>query len=447
MAAGKMIDAKRRVDALTSYTINSHSFQSELGELLTTLQDYPAALLAYQKSLDLKPNQPGCHFNMAVLLRFLGEFEQAERECNRVIELDPLDGEVYLLRSELRTQTEHDNHIAELRRLLESRQWPWRSKMHLCYSLAKEYEDLGSYPQSFTYLKQGAELRRSQMQYRVSSDEQTIDKIIAVYDKSWFEKPTVGCDSLEPIFIVGLPRTGTTLLDRILSSHSQVTSAGELNNFSQQLLHQVYAKGNVKNKTELVARTVDLDFAKLGADYIQSTRPFTGETACFTDKLPLNFLYVGLIGAALPNAKIIHLTRDPMDACYAIYKKLFKNAYPFSYDLDDLGRYFLAYRRLMEHWEAVMPGRIYHLSYETLVEDTERQTSDLLEYCGLSWQDACLRFHENTQASTTASAVQVRTPMYTSSVGNWKNYSEQLASLQRILEKGNRPYPMLKGIL
>ena len=189
----------------------------------------------------------------------------------------------------------------------------------------------------------------------------------------------------------------------------------------------------------MVRSSAKLDFEQLGTTYLQSTRPFTGHTPRFIDKMPLNFLYVGLIHLALPKAKIINLQRYPMDTCYAVYKQLFVDAYPFSYDLKELAKYYAAYHHLMEHWNTVLPGVIHTIKYEDVVSDLEKETRRLLEYCGLEWQAQCLQFHENKEASTTASTAQIRMPVYQSSVGKWRNYREQLQPVVDILEQAGIP--------
>jgi hypothetical protein len=193
------------------------------------------------------------------------------------------------------------------------------------------------------------------------------------------------------------------------------------------------------DRDELVRLSAELDFKKLGEAYISSTRPFTGHTARFIDKLPLNYLYVGLIHLALPNAKVINLKRNPLDTCYAIYKQLFVDAYPFSYDLEELGRYYVAYHQLMEHWHVVLPGVIHTVGYEDLVSDIESESRPLLEFCGLDWQPQCLKFHESKDASTTASTVQVRQPVYQSSVGKWRDYEKQMQPIVKILQQAGVP--------
>jgi hypothetical protein len=189
------------------------------------------------------------------------------------------------------------------------------------------------------------------------------------------------------------------------------------------------------SREQQVQQTASLDFERLGQVYLDSTRPLTGSSPHFVDKMPLNFLYAGLIHLSLPEAKIIHLTRHPMDTCYAIYKRLFQDAYPWSYDPGEVARYYLAYRQLMSHWKKVMPGVIYDLAYEKLVTETESQARNVIAHCNLPWQAQCLHFHEQTQTSTTASASQVRQPVYSTSVGLWRKYARQLAPLANTLRE------------
>jgi hypothetical protein len=187
-------------------------------------------------------------------------------------------------------------------------------------------------------------------------------------------------------------------------------------------------------RPELIAATRDLDFAALGADYLERTRPGTSQRPHFTDKMPLNYLYCGLIRRALPNARIVHVTRHPMASCYAMFKTLFKDGYPFSYDLEDIARYYVGYRRLMDHWRTSMPGVIYDISYERLVRDQQSESRHLLAACGLGWEDGCLEFHRNPTVTTTASASQVRRPIYESSLKQWRHYECQLAGLRNQLQ-------------
>jgi len=409
---------------------------STLGMLYTQLERREEAVACYQRAAALEPERAKHYYNIAALQRSLGDIEQAEANFDKAIELDPADWEAIKVRSELRKQTPDDNHVDALQAMLDAGIADPRGEVHVCYALAKELEDLGDAARSFDYLKRGADKRRSLMRYDVQRDIDTMAAIEETFSAERFGGSVAGSSNSEPIFIVGMPRTGTTLVERILGSHSEVYPAGELGNFATVLMEQVRAlvSGPPPARDELVRLSASVDFRALGDAYVESTRPFTGQTPRFIDKLPLNFLYVGLIHLALPNATIINVRRHPLDTCYAVYKQLFVDAYPFSYDLGELARYYAAYDRLMRHWRRVMPDAVYTLDYETLVDDFEPEVRRLLEHCGLDFEDACLRFHENRAASTTASTVQVRQPVYRSSVGKWREYRTQLAPLIAALE-------------
>jgi tetratricopeptide (TPR) repeat protein len=404
-----------------------------LGTFYSFSGEQQLALEAYDRALQVAPRNTSITFNRATVRRFLGQAEAAESDYDTVIGARPNDYEAYTNRSQLRTQTPRRNHVAELERLLAGGIKNWRGEVEIRHALAKEYEDLGDYTRSFSHLEHGAKLRRRHLQYDINRDVATVDWIIEAFLQGP-NAPATGFPSREPIFIIGLPRSGTTLVERILGSHSSVTAAGERNDFSQALVAAV-GPGRAMPRRELVARSAMVDFASLGRDYLERTRPATGRTPHFTDKMPLNYLYCGIIHRALPNARIVHLTRHPLAVCYAIYKTLFKDGYPFSYDLEELGRYYVAYRKLMAHWHSTLPGVIHDLSYERLVRDQVGETRRLLEFCGLEWQDACLAFQRNTAATTTASATQVRQPLYDSSIDQWRHFAQQLEGLRRQLLK------------
>ena len=342
-----------------------------LGSFFSFVGDQHTALEAFEQAAALAPDNAHFVFNRATVRRFLGQLAAAEADYDRVIALRPADFEAYKNRSDLRTQTADRNHVAELEGLVARGFADWRSEVQIRYTLAKEYEDLGDYRKSFDELRQGARKRRENLRYDVANDASTVDWIIeafpadvatgGVHTHAALEAPAR--EPAAPIFIVGLPRSGTTLVDRILSSHSQVRSAGELNDFALSLVARVRGENGKEHlpRRELVARSACVDFAALGREYLARARAVVAEGR-FTDKMPLNYLYCGLIRRALPNAKIVHLTRHPMAAGYAMYKTLFKDGYPFSYDLDEIARYYIAYRKLMDHWSAVMPGAVYSLN-------------------------------------------------------------------------------------
>ena len=433
----KFAEAASLAESVAAKSPEDARAQDMAGGILSRCNDYQNALQYYENAVALVPANATYQFNLATVKRFLGDQVGAESCLDRAIDLNSDDFEAYHLRSDLRSQTAENNHVSALQERLSIPIQDWRGEMKLRFSLAKELEDLAEYEQSFAQLKQGADLRRRHMTYRVDSDLETIDRIVNVYSDEAFNQIQSGCPEERPIFIVGLPRTGTTLIDRILSSHDQVHSAGELNNFALALTRLARNEVGVNGNVSLVEQSAKLDFSALGEAYLASIDGRASASRFVTDKLPLNFLYCGLIHKALPEAKIIHVTRNPLDACYAMYKRLFRDAYPMSYDLTDLGRYYLAYRRLMQHWNRLLPDVIYPVAYEDLVANQEATSRSLIERCDLPWQDSCLRFQDNPAASTTASASQIRQPVYDSSIGKWRHYERELQPLIRILEKSD----------
>jgi tetratricopeptide (TPR) repeat protein len=434
LALERPLDAAEAARAAQRLASADAALLDSIGTVLSQANDQPGALAAYDRASALAPDEARIRFNRATVRRYLGALADAEADYDRVIALQPDDYEAYKNRAELRTQSAEKNHVAQLETLLARGVPHWQGEVQLRYALAKEYEDLGRYEASFEQLALGAALRRQHLRYDVRVDVATADWIIEAYPG----RPPAGDREQSPeapIFIVGLPRSGSTLVERILSSHSALESAGELKSFALAIVHAVAKQSGRASlpRRELVARSAELDFAALGREYLERARTAGAPAGRFTDKMPLNYLYCGLISRALPGAKIVHVSRHPMAACYAIHKSLFKDAYPFAYDLSELGQYYVAYRRLMLHWQRTLPGQIHELRYEKLVADQPGETRRLLEFCGLEWQDACVQFHLNPAASTTASAAQVRRPIYDSSVAQWRHYERQLAPLGRQL--------------
>ncbi len=439
VALNRVREAREVIEQLSVSGVAKAADFDTLGNLHSLCRDQLRAESCFRKAVELEPGRGHYWANLALALQANGDLGGAEGAFDRAIELAPEDYEAWLHRSRLRKQSLDRNHVSELEAQLTEGEKIWRAEMALRYALAKEYEDLEDYPRAFDQLQYGSRLRRSHMQHDNGADLAVMEAIIRKFSADYLASHARGCDSGEPIFIVGLPRTGTTLVERILGSHSEVFAAGELNNFAECLSRQVarLPSDGSTSRQEFVEASAAVDYNALGQNYVESTRPYTGDTPRFVDKLPLNFLYCGLILRALPNAKIIHLTRDPMDTCFAVYKTLFKQAYPFSYDLEELGQYYLAYRKLMLHWHSALPGRILDVNYEELTGNLEQECRRIFSYCGLEWENACLEFHTNTAPSMTASLAQVRQPVYRSSVGRWKHYREELKPLEAMLKAAN----------
>jgi tetratricopeptide (TPR) repeat protein len=434
LANGRLSEACAAAKAAQEIGAADPILLDAVGTIYSRANEQALAKSAYDQALELTPSNPQILFNRAAVRRFLGDFTGAETDYDRVIALNPTDYEAYKNRSDLRTQTDASNHVAELERVISQGVPDWRGEVQLRHALSKEYEDLGQYDAAFKHLHRGTKLRRDHIRYDVRTDVATVDWIMDAYPAT-ATRIHFETSEASPIFIVGLPRSGSTLVDRILGSHPNVSSAGELNCFALALVAAVRRQSGPSQlpRKELVTRSATVDFAALGHDYLVRARAAGAVTARFTDKMPLNYLYCGLINRALPNARIVQVKRHPMAVCHAMFKTLFEDGYPFSYDLAELAQYYIAYRRLMDHWQACLPGELYTVSYEALVADQEGETRKLLEFCRLDWDPACLDFHANPAPSTTASASQIRQRIYDTSVSQWRRYEKHLQPLADLL--------------
>ena len=429
MHAGDIAGARSRLTDIESSAGADSGAWRRLAEFHTHLNQHEQAATCAIRVATLKPYDSQAAYAKASALIAVGRMAEAEEILDELIGRTPEDADAWYSRATLRRQVPGHNHVAPLRAALAARS-PGSAPVALYYALAKELEDLGQYAESFAALAQGASARRRVLSYRVEADEQTIASIIRTFDRAWYESKAAGFEAAGPIFVVGLPRTGTTLVERILIRHDAVATVGEVNDLA---LAVTRTAGPTGGKEELVKAAARVDPAALGKSYWTAIQGYGHSRPHVVDKTPLNYLYLGLIAKSLPQARIVHVRRHPMASCYAMYKTLFRMGYPFSYNLEDLGRYYVAYSRLMNYWRALLPGRFLDLDYEALVADQEGSTRRLLEHCGLEWQSACLRFHENPAPTATASAAQVRQPIYPDSVDLWRNYRQELAPLTRHL--------------
>lgn len=406
-----------------------------VARILSDCQDLKGARQWLLGALDNLPATPAILADLAFTEFQLNLPDEAGQHIETLLGLQPYHPSALHLRSQLETQTEANNHIADLQQRIAQGADNPNLASAVGYALAKEYEDLGQYEASFDALQRGAGAYRSTLQYDSAVETSAHEDIRRAFTRSVFESLAPGYDAEGPIFVIGMPRTGTTLVERLLGSHSQVVSIGEFTDFPMMLRDfggQVQARS--AETLSAVDASLALDFQELGRHYVEAARDLAGDSPRFVDKLPFNFLYCGYIAAALPKAKLIHLTRDPLDTCYAVYKTLFFGAYSFSYDLDELVDYYISYRRMMDHWHQVLPGRILDVSYEALVQDPETQARRLLEGCGLEWEPAVLDFHSQDAPSTTASAMQVRRPFYTESIGAWHRAGDAFDVVRQKLE-------------
>lgn len=409
-----------------------------LGVVLVQCHAYERAADAFRRAVRLAPADAGLRFNLGTALTFLGDIDGAERELETCIGLNPNHWRAHHSLSQLRRQTKESNHIERLSALAERAVGKVTATTFLNMALAKELEDIGDYEGAFARCVAGKSAPRELLRYSRSKEKDLFDALASSFPTPYSNQTTQGSEAGDPIFIIGMPRTGTTLVDRIVSSHPRVQSAGELHNFPSAWKRALGGQSfEMFNPAHIVRASANgVDWRKLGDDYVSSTRAFTGSRPHFTDKLPHNFLYLGYIACALPNAKIICVRRHPLDTCLSNFRQLFAPESPYfdySYDLRDIGYYYILFDRLMAHWKTVFPGRILEVQYEALVTEQEKNSRAIVAHCGLEWDDACLAFEKNATPVTTASAVQVRAPMYTSALGRWRRYSSQLQPLREML--------------
>jgi tetratricopeptide (TPR) repeat protein len=408
-----------------------------IGRIHGKCDDPVAAGQLYQRAIDAGGSHPSLKFDLAGTQFFTGHFLAAERTLDALLAESPAHGHALHLRSILRRQTVGSNHVADLEGRLRSGFDEPAARAACLYALAKELEDLGESGKSFAVLTEAAATKRRTLRHDAAAERESIAGIRERWTAEAMQAASSGHDEAGPVFIVGMPRTGTTLVERMLGRHSEVRSAGELLDFGQALSAAAWRAQAAQPEKSLVEASLSLDFAALGRDYLTGAREAAAGSRWFVDKMPVNYIYCGLIRKALPQARIIHMVRDPLDTCFAIYKTLFNQSYLFSYDLDELANYYIAYHRQMQHWHAVMPGDILDVRYEDVVSDTETQARRLLDWCGLAWEDAVLAPSANTAPSTTASAAQVREPVHARSVGRWRDHEAALAPLRfRLLEAG-----------
>ena len=362
---------------------------------------------------------------------YQGEVAEAERLLESCIARDPLHGAAHRSLAKLHKQSRDSNHIDRLRKTLARLGEQHPQSPQLFYALFKELDDIGERDAAWQALARGMQLRRAQIRYDGQADAQLFAQLIGM-DMTTPE-PAAEMTGPVPIFIVGMPRSGTTLLERILGAHSDVKDAGELSDFTCQLRWMCDQFGPPMLDLALAKKAEDLDWAQLGQRYLQHTQWHAAGKSFYTDKLPANFLNVGFIAKALPQAKILHMVREPMDVCFSNLKELFAMGYPHSYDQADMADHYIGYRRLMAHWHQQLPGRILDVDYAELVTTPEEVARKVLSYCGLAWQDGVIDIQNRTSAVSTASSVQVREPIHRRFLAQWQHYAAHLNVLQERL--------------
>jgi tetratricopeptide (TPR) repeat protein len=434
----KPAEAVAQIDLLLAQSPADPNYRNLKAAALSQIGEYEQAIALYAGVLKDYPAQPKAWMSYGHALKTTGRQPEAIAAYRRAIELLPSFGEAYFSLANLKTFRFTDADIAAMRQQIARADLGDDDRLHFEFALGKAMEDQQAYAESFAHYAAGNRIRRGQVDY--DADEMTahMRRSEQFFTREFFAAHAgTGCDAPDPIFIVGLPRSGSTLIEQILSSHAQVEGTMELPEISAmaRLLGGRKKKTDDSAYPEILGTFDKARLKALGEEYLERTRVYRKtDRPFFIDKMPHNFLHIGMIKLILPNAKIIDARRHPSASALSVFKQNFARGQAFSYDLGDIGRYYRDYVRLMAHFDVVLPGAVHRVDYETMVDDTEAEISRLLDYCGLPFEAACLRFHENDRAVRTASSEQVRKPIFRDGIDQWRHYAPWLGALETALE-------------
>jgi len=438
-------DALTEVDKLLLAEPNNPNYRLLRGSYLVRKGDHAPALLLYEEFLQKYPQQSGAHMNYGHTLKTVGRLEESIAAYRTAIRLRPQTGEAYWSLANLKTFRFSDEDIADMQAQVDEENGDPDDQGHLLFALGKAMEDRKHFDESFQYYARGNAIRSKHHRHNAKTNVFDTVRQIKTLDGAFFEqRKGWGCTAPDPIFIVGLPRAGSTLLEQILASHSRVEGTSELPDIIaiSRRLGKKSRKNPASDYPEIL-ETLSADRAReLGEGYLESTRVRRHGPPFFIDKMPNNFQHVGLIHMILPNAKIIDARRHPMAGGFSCFKQLFAHGQTFTYNLTDFGYYYRDYVRLMDHWDDVLPGRVHRVQYEDMVADTENQIRRLLEYCELEFEEQCLRFYETERAIRTPSSEQVRQPVYKEGIEQWRNFEPWLGPLKEALGPLLDRYPI-----
>ena len=420
---------------LTRLKPDSADGHVSLAAVAAAAGNFDDAVEHYDHALEVEADHVGAMCGKGNALRTIGEQDGAIAAYRSAVKANPLQTEAYWSLANLKTFQFDEQEVEEMLALFDDDRIPPEGQAQLSNALGLDFEARKDYDRAFEFIDRGNRMRREQEFYdRVENEERTDLSIKTFSGQFLDDNGGHGCSDPAPIFVVGLPRSGSTLLEQILSSHSMVDGTHELADLARTVRANPVSKNPVAPYPTSLANIDGAGFAEMGIDYIERSRRHRGEAPFFTDKNPNNFVHLGLLHLILPNAKIINARRHPLDSCFGSYKQLFASGQPFTYDLVEIGEFYLQYQRLMDHWHDVLPGKVLDVHYEEVVADLEGQVRRVLDHCGLEFEDSCLRFHETERAVKSASSEQVRSPLYSSSVNLWRRYEKHLGPLIETLE-------------
>ena len=426
LSQGQLDNALKSFEWAVAYSPEYAEAHNSLGAALQELKQFEKAKVSFKKAVALNPQYAQGLHNLAILSEIINLPDEASEYYEKALAVEPNYAEAYRNQSRTKKYKKNDPQIAQMQSIYSNDNLSISDKVHINFALAKVNEDLGNQKDFFKHLDEGSRLRKKQLNYNINETEEFHSSLIRLFSEDQPKIKQLSLDPLDirPIFIVGMPRSGTSLVEQIISSHHSVHGAGELNNFKNVVTPAL--KNYIGNLTNTINED---DLLSIRKNYIKSLMDLNVSEKIITDKMPVNFRMIGLILTAIPEAKIIHLTRNPKATCWSNYKHYFANENGFTFDQEDLARFFILYQELMGFWHKSFPNKIHDISYERLTTHQEDETQKLLKYCELDWDNNCLNFHKNTRAVHTASASQVRQKMYQGSSDAWKKYEKFLQPL------------------
>lgn len=436
---GEALDAVQRVIKLQPNMPFGHMIR---GSILGKKDDHEGAINAFKEALEIEPEHIGSNMGLGNTLKTIGRYDEAVKSYKKCIEAQPLFSEAYWSLANLKTYSFDDDEIKNMEKHVQSQDLTPASKAFFHIAIANAKEKQMKYGEAWYHFHTGNELRRTSEIYDSVTTQVTHDALIETFDEEFVNSTKgSGCQSDAPIFILGLPRSGSTLIEQILASHSRVEGTRELPDISLLGRRLTKSKPPGIKYPDAVKHMTDEEKIEYGESYLETSKRYRTDKPRFIDKMPNNFAHIGFIKTILPNAKIINAKRHPLDSCVSSFKQLFYKGQSWSYDLFEIGEYYLEYERMMDHWHSLYPGEIYDIQYENIVNNQEDESRALIQYCGLDWEDSCLRFYENKRSVNTASSEQVRQPIYKGAMYAWKNYESEIGALKDILEPVLAKYP------
>jgi tetratricopeptide (TPR) repeat protein len=433
---GNLTQAEQAARIALKEDKDSAEAHAVLGQLLHETDRFEEAVKCYRRAVDLKPDLIEAHNHLGVCLKSMGRLDESSSCFRKVIELNERAFGAYSNLADIEKFTETHPLLQKMEKFLSDADDPVAPRfMSLHYALGKAYEDIGQHERAFEHFKKGAILKRARLDYKEDEMLASFDMIRNIFDKAYFEKPPfAGNPSDVPVFIVGMARSGSTLIEQVISSHPETFGAGEIKEFSRQIGALRGRFPALPKYPRMVAKMNAAHYQILADAYLAKIRSLAPNAKRITDKLLTNANFVGLIHVLFPNAKIIHTRRNAIDTCLSAFTKLFKDDMPYSYDLGELGRYCRKHNEMMDHWrEVIPPSALKVVNYEEVVEDLPKIAHEVVEFLGLAWNDACLNFHESSRPVKTASVIQVRKPVYASSVERWRRHEKELQPLLEAL--------------